>query len=416
MLLFLAGGPSQYETFDPKPDGFDSFTSIAGHVGTVLPGVRFASYFPRLAERADRLSIVRSLVAKTGNHAKASKNLLTGGVEDPEGKEGAPAAHPSLGALLAHARGASNRRSGLPTYAIVPPIFTRTEGLRISSVNPGVESAFLGSGAGHLGAAYAPFNPSSTDGWNDLLTPKLPAARLDARRDLLREFDRTRRRVDDSPAYRDLDAMQQQAYDVLLGGAIRQALDLSAEDPRTRAAYDTSHCPIYNWDKSNRWIAPGPSTGFPLGNQLLLARRLCEAGSRFVTVVHSNWDMHGGEAIWGCGTVWKSSPHPSTTRSLRFWTTPSSTGCRATSCSWCWASSAVHRTSTKWVDANKTPAPESPSLPAVDCPMARLSDRPTAGEAGRWKRLSPSMTSQPPSCTTSLTSANSAPAETPPRR
>jgi hypothetical protein len=299
VLLFLAGGPSQYETFDPKPDGTDTFTSIAGHIGTALPGVRFASYFPQLAQRADKLTIVRSLVAKTANHAKASKNMLTGGIEDPEGSEGAPVTNPSLGALLAAARGTTDRGTGMPTHALVPPVFEEVKGLKIAAVGSGVDSAVLGTGGGFLGSAYAPFNPLGASGWSELLKPRIEAGRLDARRDLLAQFDELRRSTDKTQAYRDLDSVQQQAYSVLLGGAVRNALDLEQEDPKTLARYDTRHFPFYNWDKANRWIKDGPWTGFPLGRQMLLARRLCEAGSRFVTVVHSNWDMHGGESIWG---------------------------------------------------------------------------------------------------------------------
>jgi hypothetical protein len=301
VVLFLAGGPSQHETFDPKPDGVDSFTSVAGHIGTALPGVRFASYFPQLAERAKRLTIVRSLVAKTANHAKASKNMLTGGIEDPiGGKEGGVVVNPSIGSLLAHARGASDRRTGMPTHAFVPPVFKPVEGLKISSVNPGVESAILGTGPGQLGAAFAPFNPTGASDWSTLLKPQLTADRFSSRLSLLEQFDGMRRRFDDAPRFADLDAMHGQAYEVLLGGAIRDALDLTREDPRVVAAYDTNHCRIYGWDgKENHWQTAGPSTGFPLGEQMLLARRLCEAGSRFVTVVHSNSDMHGGESIWG---------------------------------------------------------------------------------------------------------------------
>jgi hypothetical protein len=298
VVLYLAGGPSQFETFDPKPDGVGSSTSIAGHIGTRIPGVRFSSYFPKLAERADRLSIVRSLVAKTANHAKATKNMLTGGFEDVNGSEGAPATNPSMGSVFAHARGANDQRTGMPSYAFIPPVFTPVDGLKISSVNPGVESCVLGSGAGDLGAGFAPFRPEGNGGWKELVTPKLPDARLNARRDLLIQLDQLNRRLD-SRAFREIDDVTQQAYGALRGGAIRKALDLSLEDPRVVEAYDTSHCPIYGWGNENRWVREGPSTGFPLGRQMLLARRLCEAGSRFVTVVHSNWDMHGGRAIWG---------------------------------------------------------------------------------------------------------------------
>lgn len=299
VLLFLAGGPSQYETFDPKPEGFDSHTSIAGHLATKLPGVRFASYFPEMAARADRLTIVRSMVAKTANHAKAAKNLLTGGFEDPNGREGAPATFPSMGAAYAHARGATDSLTGMPSYAAVPPVFDKVDKLKISSVNPGVESVTLGSGGGTLGAAFAPFNPEGSSGWTDALTPRLPEFRLDARRDLLKELDTLNRRIETHSAFHDLDAVNQQACEALRGGAIRAALDLGREEPSVAATYDTSHFPIYGWNKGNFWETEGPRTGMPLGRQLLLARRLIEAGCRFVTVTHSNWDMHGGEAIWG---------------------------------------------------------------------------------------------------------------------
>jgi hypothetical protein len=311
VLVFCAGGPSQHETFDPKPDGLDSYTSIAGHIGTALPGVRFASYFPKLAERAGKLTIVRTLVANTANHAKASKNMLTGGIEDPiNSKEGGVVLNPSISSLVAHVRGGSDRTTGLPTSVFLPPIFKPVPGLKVAAVPSGVDSAVLGTGPGSLGAAYSAFNPTGAD--QELFKPQVPANRLDGRRDLLTQFDTWRRRLDGERTFRDFDEMHQQAYDVLQGGAIRQALDLSLEDPRVRAAYDTSHCRMVGWaGKENRWETGGPSTGFPLGEQMLLARRLCEAGSRFVTVVSSNWDMHGGEAIWGMkpGMEMYAPPH-----------------------------------------------------------------------------------------------------------
>lgn len=73
VFLFLAGGPSQYETFDPKPDGLEGFTSIAGHIPTALPGVRFASYLPKLAKLADRLTVVRSFQTNHAEHNGAHK-------------------------------------------------------------------------------------------------------------------------------------------------------------------------------------------------------------------------------------------------------------------------------------------------------------------------------------------------------
>lgn len=311
VLLFCAGGPSQHETFDPKPDGLDSYTSIAGHIGTALPGVRFASYFPKLADRANRLTIVRTLVANTANHAKAAKNMLTGGIEDPiNSKEGGVVLNPSISSLVAHARSGSDKKTGLPASVFLPPVFKSVPGLKVAAVGSGVDSAFLGTGPGSLGAAYSAFNPTGAD--QDLFKRQVSQDRLDGRRDLLSQFDSWRRRLDGESSFRDLDDMHQQAYNVLQGGAIRDALNLELEDPRVRAAYDTNHYRMYGWKgKENRWETEGPSTGFPLGEQMLLARRLCEAGSRFVTVVSSNWDMHGGEAIWGMkpGMEMYAPPH-----------------------------------------------------------------------------------------------------------
>jgi hypothetical protein len=86
VLLFLAGGPSQHETFDPKPDGPEGSTSVAGHIATALPGVRFASYLPRLARLAGRLTVVRSFQTNHAEHNGAHKQILTGDLTVMDGK------------------------------------------------------------------------------------------------------------------------------------------------------------------------------------------------------------------------------------------------------------------------------------------------------------------------------------------
>jgi len=299
VVLFLSGGPSQFETWDPKPNGVGSFTSINGHVATRLPGVRFSAYFPQMAQRADRLTIVRSLFAKTASHDQAVKNVLTGGLNPPESREGFPITRPSLAAVYSRARGMNHPRTGVPSAAVLPPVFDTVPGLRVGSVNPGVETALGGSEAGPLGASFRPLNPAAAGGFMDLLTPQIPEIRLSARQDLIGQLDAVNRRVDSSPALEQYDGITRRAFDTLRGGAIRNALDLSREDPRVRDRYDTRRYPIHNWSEHNHWVTSGPSAGFPLGRQMLMARRLVEAGCGFVTVVHSNWDMHGGRAIWG---------------------------------------------------------------------------------------------------------------------
>lgn len=94
-----------------------------------------------------------------------------------------------------------------------------------------------------------------------------------------------------------VEANNARALNVLRGGEVRNALDLLQEDPRTLAAYDTEHFRNYRCNDQSKFERGGPSIGISLGRQLLMARRLCEAGCGFVTVIHSNWDFHARKGI-----------------------------------------------------------------------------------------------------------------------
>ncbi len=131
----------------------------------------------------------------------------------------------------------------------------------------------------------------------DNLQPRLPDMQLDGRMALLRQLDRLDRRIDASGAMVGLDHYSQQAVELLRGNTVRNALDLSREDPRTLAAYDTEHFRNYRCNDNSTFDRSGPSIGISLGRQLLLARRLCEAGCGFVTVIHANWDFHARKGI-----------------------------------------------------------------------------------------------------------------------
>jgi len=307
ILLFLAGGPSQHETFDPKPDGPDTSTSIAGHVATSIPGVRFASYFPKLAELADRLTIVRSFQTNHAEHNGAHKQLLTADLTVQDGK---PIREPGLGSVYARVAG-SVSRSGMPTHALIPPT---TRHLPVKAGFAGAyESVVEGAQPAWLGPAYAPFETkvemaegkprdkkSSKQVVNPLiddLAPRLPDLQMDGRLSLLRQLDRLDRGLDASGAMEGVDRFTQQAVELLRGGAVRQALDLGREDPRTLAAYDTEHFRNYHCNDDSIFERQGPSIGISLGRQLLLARRLCEAGCGFITVIHANWDFHARKGI-----------------------------------------------------------------------------------------------------------------------
>jgi hypothetical protein len=311
IFLFLAGGPSQYETFDPKPDGPEGSTSLNGHVATSLPGVRFSAYLPKLAKMADRLTVVRSFHTKHPEHNAAHKQLLTADLTVQDGK---PITKPGLGAVYARAAGAVNPTTGLPRHALIPTTTRNSTGR--AGFNGSFESVVEGCQPAGLGTAFAPFELLAplADGFAeekkkrkqgeewppnplDVFNPKLPIAQLDARLGLLKELDRFDRAADAAGTMNRLDEFTRQAAALLQTGRVRKALDLSLEAPATMKAYDTEHFLNWNCDDNSKFIRTGPSVGSSLGRQLLLARRLCEAGAGFVTVINANWDFHARKGI-----------------------------------------------------------------------------------------------------------------------
>lgn len=266
VLLFLGGGPSHIETFNPNMTAPVPFRSVTGEVQTNVPGITLGGTFPQLAKHADKLAIVRSFHHRHSNHSIAVPYVLSGGEVFPGG----------MGTVYARFRGTNHPESGLPTTALV----TAPDVGRF--VNP-KKRIVNGSQPGDLGAAYAPFNPEGRGPALNNMTLNVPQARLDDRRNLLGQLDRLKRRADSKGAMTGVDRFRQQAFDVILGAAA-EAFDLSKEDPRIVERYDTSMYRV--GEKEIRKCT--------LGRQLLLARRLVEAGCGFVTVQNSGWDMHGG--------------------------------------------------------------------------------------------------------------------------
>jgi uncharacterized protein (DUF1501 family) len=271
VLLFLSGGASHIETFDPKMSAPAEVRSMTGEVSTTLPGVTFGATFTKLAARAQQLAVVRSFQHPIGEHVAAISHVLTGG-SDRTGKAGDGF---SIGSLYARLRGPNHPTTGLPTYALLT---TAENDRQYNSEKGRVEK---GSTPRVLGQAYAPFDVSGKSDAVKNMKLRLDPARLDDRRSLLKSLDRINRQIDSTGAMDGLDRFQQQAVDLVLGSAA-QAFDLKREDPRTIEAYDTSHIRIGH-------NAYRQST---LGQQFLLARRLCEAGCGFVTIHSAGWDMH----------------------------------------------------------------------------------------------------------------------------
>lgn len=271
VFLFLQGGPSQIETFDPKMTAPGGICSVNGEIGTRLPGVTFGSTMTRLASLADRFSIVRSFQTGDGNHdIKPIVGKATGGA--------------NLGAHYARVVGQNRAATGMPTNVLLYPQAAVPEsGAAITSFGD-LQSP------GSLGGGYAPFTPSSQGAMQENLQLRTPLDRLEDRRSLLAGLDQARRQNDQTE---NLDALRRQAFDTLLGG-VSEAFDWRKEDPRTIQRYDTA--PLVRPDQiSRKWnnYEHYVDNSRSLGKLLLLARRLCERGCGFVTVTTSFvWDMH----------------------------------------------------------------------------------------------------------------------------
>jgi len=269
VLLFLGGGPSHIETFNPNMDAPAPFRSLTGEVKTNLPGVTFGGTFPLLAGHADKMVIVRSFHHGHSNHSLAVPYMLSGGDVFPGG----------MGAVYARLRGTNEEASGLPTTSLV----TAPDVGRF--LNP-KKRIVQGSQPGELGTAYAPFNPEGGGPAIDNMTLNISQDRLADRQALLGRLDNLKRQIDVDGALDGVDRFRQQAYDMITGAA-GEAFDLSKEDPRLVDRYDTGRFRVGEKPEDVR-----PCT---LGRQLLLARRLVERGCGFVTVQNSGWDMHGGK-------------------------------------------------------------------------------------------------------------------------
>lgn len=274
IFLFMHGGPSQFETFDPKMDAAAEIRSATGEIATRLPGITFGSTFKKLARLNDKFSIVRSFV--TGDSVHDIKTIV--------GKDTLKA---NLGSLYSRIAGPLNRNTAMPTNVALFP-----KAVSADAMDPFLKFGDFTSG-GEIGAAYRPFVPGTGSGAQADMSLSLPVQRLDDRRALLASLDQWKRDMDYGAIVEGLDANQQMAFDILRRG-VSSAFDLSDEDPRLIERYDTA--PLLPRDRiSPAWknLPHYADNAASLGKLLLLARRLCERGAGFVTVTTSFvWDMH----------------------------------------------------------------------------------------------------------------------------
>lgn len=265
IYLWLQGGPPQHETFDPKPDAPIDVRGPFQPIATNVPGIHFCELLPRTARHADKLTVVRSLATRDDNHDVSGYWLLTGYPYGPgSARQIKPNDWPYFGSVVKMLR-PSERLPAL-TSVWVPDVMRLND-----SVTP------AGQTAGFLGKLWEPErfigDPAARDyhiegvGLPGDVTP----VRVDRRRELLAQLDRSFEAIGTSEPVRAWDRLSRQAVDLVTSGAARAAFDLSRESDKTRDRYGR-----YTW-----------------GQSVLLARRLVEAGVR---LVHVNWARDPGDS------------------------------------------------------------------------------------------------------------------------
>jgi hypothetical protein len=248
ILIWLDGGPSHLEMFDPKPEAPIEVRGEFKPISTSVAGIQICEHLPRTAKIMREVALIRSLTHELGNHDTGSHYLLTGHRPAPVLQ------YPSLGSIIARETGVARE---LPPYIAIP-------------------DAVQAAGSGYLPGAYSPFaiggDPSKPDyKVRDLEPPEsIGFDRVNRRRTMQQALDDFARGVEESPATASRDAFYEQAYRLLTSPEAKGAFDLSQEPQKVRERYG----------------------GRRVGTGCLLARRLVEAGARFVTVVDNGWDMH----------------------------------------------------------------------------------------------------------------------------
>jgi hypothetical protein len=259
--IFLGGGPPHQDLWDIKTEAPVDIRGEFKPIATRVPGIQICEVFPRIAALMDRFVAIRSIVGSTGGHD--AYQCMSGWDQRSLRSLGG---RPSIGAVVARVQG--------PLDPSVPPfvgLARRTQHVPWS--DPG--------GYGFLGPRYNCFKPEG-QGMADLTLKGVAREQLADRRLLLVSFDRLRRDLDDTGMLQGMDASTERALGVLTSSRLLEALDLSREDPRVRARYGEGKPYRYQYD------------GAPTCNeQLLLARRLVEAGARCVTLTFGRWDSHG---------------------------------------------------------------------------------------------------------------------------
>ena len=249
IYIFLPGGMAQQESFDPKPYSPLEYRGSFASIPTALTGERISQAFPKTAKILDKLTLIRSMTHGEAAHERGVHNMHTGYRPSPALQ------YPSIGSVVSHELGPRNH---LPPYVLVP-----------GQTNPY-------QGTGYLSTSFSGFSlgadPAAKDfKVRDLELPSgVTMERFNKRRKLLDVVNGHFREQEESVAIDSLDTFYQRAYSMINSEKARLAFDISKESKTMRAAYGQNQA----------------------GQRMLLARRLVEAGVRFVTLTYGGWDHH----------------------------------------------------------------------------------------------------------------------------
>lgn len=247
--IFLPGGIAHQESFDPKPYAPAEYRGPFGTVNTSIKGIKFSQNLKSLAKVADKITVIRSMAHGEAAHERGTHNMFTGYRPSPALE------YPSFGSVISHELGP---RKNLPPYICIP----------------NVPNEFANSG--YLSSAFGPFalgnDPQRGDfKVRDLNLPDgVDEQRFNRRRSLLETVDHHFRTLEKSDELDSMDAFYQHAYKLISSENAREAFNINAEDDKMRDRYGRN--------------APG--------QRMLLARRLVEAGTRFVSLTAGSWDHH----------------------------------------------------------------------------------------------------------------------------
>jgi hypothetical protein len=270
IVVWMAGGPPHTDMFDMKPDSPSDYKGEFKPIKSKLPGLDVCELMPKLADVADKYTIIRSITTMNnpGDHGRAPMYWLTGNPRLPSGTP----EWPMFGSAITKFKPGPKE---LPTFAV------------LGKIDHHINNAIAGS---FLGPAFNPFifDPQqSKDDIAKMLAPQMEVPAFTKNADLLKALDGRLRRQDKlDPVIAGLDSYQQTAFDMLRSPKLREALDLSKEKDETIARYKQNHLEKYRY----------PS-GDPL--HFLLARRLIEAGVPIVHFSLGYWDWHGENFVAG---------------------------------------------------------------------------------------------------------------------